>query len=112
MKQYLILIERDHNGTNLSDQETFEYYKSWGRFLSKFTESQLVNGSPFGGKALSLSKTGELTEINRKETSLTAYMVMKADNEQEIKNNLMDCPVFESSSSKMIIYELDLKATI
>jgi len=112
MKSYLVLILNHRNDSISSDSEKFDYYASWGKFLSKFTEDTLVGGSPLDKNAYALSCSGCVTEINRSGICAKGYLILKSNTIEALKHDLLDSPVFKNSDATFIIHEINFKALI
>ena len=113
MKSYLILMKNKSKDKVQSKSERFDYYKTWGKYLSQFSEDKLIGGGPLKDEAFSLiAKTEGFIEMQDGESSLDGYIIVKASSIEELKNDLMVCPIFENEYSRMSIHEVDLRGLI
>lgn len=114
IKTYLALIQNQANqSSDLTEEATFEYYKQWGKYLAKLNSNDaLIKGSLLNPTAFSLAKNGDLTPIKQDENPLKGYLLLQAETVEELKNYLLDCPVFDNKAAKALIHEIDLTGKI
>ena len=105
MKQYLILMQ---GGVIHSDQISLDekhlHFKAWGTYLSKpDATGRLITGFPLAKGGAVLNKRGAESKDS---VDINAYMILEADDEEELKKHLVSCPFLAREDAGFIIREV------
>ena len=97
---------------NMTKEEKFEYYELWGKHLSiLIDDDKFINGSPLNKTGYSLSKEN-LCELGQENSILEGFMIIKADNVQELESKLKKNPVLETTNAAIHKHKFDPRALI
>ncbi|MEO9851629.1 MAG: hypothetical protein ABJE80_03075 [Reichenbachiella sp.] len=112
MKQFLILFYGSKTDLRLTGEEKLENYKTWGAYLSRFSDdANFIGGSPIDSEARLLT-SNKLEHMNQTDKVLKGYMVLAASDESELFIQLRDNPLLIRRDSKIQIHELNPQAQI